>query len=845
MKFDESETEVSPTTPGDGTSAMDGGRFVPGTILDARYRIVALLGRGGMGEVYRAEDLKLGETVALKFLPARLSADGAALARFHREVRTARGIAHPNVVRVYDLGEHEGRPFLSMEYVDGEDLSVLLKRIGLLPEKKGVELARQLCAGLAAAHQAGVLHRDLKPANVMVDQEGQAKISDFGLAQLAADLDARDGSGTPQYMAPEQLTTGQSSFASDIYALGLVLYELFTGERPFQANSRRELVDQQESGGPPSLSSHVEALDPVIERAILPCLEPEPASRPSSPLQVAAGLPGGDPLAAALAAGETPSPEMVARAVVPGTLARPIGWALLATVLGSIFLVLTLLDRQSSLQLDGLPLEPEVLEHQARGLLEEIGWTEFLPGLGGYRFGDSVYELAGSRRTRDDWLALASGRRTFLVFLYRASQGALTPNGRWRSYVTFDDPPRNQPGQATVVFDSRGRLRELLAVPATEALNPAGGTPDWPTLFAAADLDPAAWTPVEPARAPPIHAERIAAWQGSYPERPQDVVLIEAAARGDRVVFWRVSDGGTENQTSTSGGKAVGFALGMFTLMLLVAGWRALRNVRSGRGDRRGSLRIALAVGLGYLVHQLTLLARFTQAAGLSFYLSLLAQAAFMAGAVWLVYMAIEPLMRKHFSRGLVAWSRVLAGRFGDPLVGRDALIALAITGIAQVIFLGFNEWALSTSAGGQLAGAYPHGLNALAGPAVVIGNLFIFIQIMLPLGLMFLFVVPRLVIRASRAAAIVGALAVLGFCFVFQGGGVAGFIWGLFIALLTWRIGFVGLVAMGIFMNNLVLSPASLDTSAWWSLNSWIGVGAVVALAVWAFQRASKPSSP
>src|ERR1043166_9548041 len=164
--------------------SIDDARFVPGTILADRYRIVGLLGKGGMGEVYRADDLKLGQAVALKFLPDHLLSDGAALARFHREVRVARQVSHRNVCRVYDIGETNGRHFLSMEYIKGEELSSLLRRIGRLPVDKSIQLARQICAGLNAAHDIGVLHRDLKPANVMIDDQGNARILDFGLAGL-------------------------------------------------------------------------------------------------------------------------------------------------------------------------------------------------------------------------------------------------------------------------------------------------------------------------------------------------------------------------------------------------------------------------------------------------------------------------------------------------------------------------------------------------------------------------------------------------------------------------------------------------------------------------------------
>ena len=175
-------------------------------MIAGRYRVVALLGRGGMGEVYRADDTKLGEAVALKFLPERLEDDVSLRERFLGEARLARQVAHPNVCRVYDLGEVDGRLFLSMEYVDGEDLATLLRRIGRLPEEKAVQLAQQMCAGLQAAHEQGIVHRDLKPANVMIDGRGRARITDFGLAAVAESVTGAEATaGTPAYMAPEQL----------------------------------------------------------------------------------------------------------------------------------------------------------------------------------------------------------------------------------------------------------------------------------------------------------------------------------------------------------------------------------------------------------------------------------------------------------------------------------------------------------------------------------------------------------------------------------------------------------------------------------------------------------------
>ncbi|HKS94606.1 MAG TPA: serine/threonine-protein kinase, partial [Terriglobia bacterium] len=243
------------------------GRFLPGTLLAERYRIVAQLGKGGMGEVYRADDLVLGQPVALKFLPPAAAQNEELLVRFRNEVRTARRVSHSNVCRVHDVGEVEGLTYLSMEYVDGEDLASLLRRIGRLPPDKGVETARQICAGLAAAHREGVLHRDLKPANVMLDGRGHAVITDFGLAGLADQIPGTDvRSGTPAYMSPEQLTGKEVTAKSDIYSLGLVLYEIFTGKRAFEADTYAELVRVRSQKPVSTPSSRVKDLDPAVER---------------------------------------------------------------------------------------------------------------------------------------------------------------------------------------------------------------------------------------------------------------------------------------------------------------------------------------------------------------------------------------------------------------------------------------------------------------------------------------------------------------------------------------------------------------------------------------------------
>ena len=287
-------------------------RFAPGQVLADRYRIVGLLGRGGMGEVYRADDLKLEQTVALKFLTGALEGDRDRLERLYSEVRIARQVSHPAVCRVWDIGEAEGHHFLSMEFVDGENLASLLRRIGRFPQDKAKDVARQVAEGLAAAHAKGLLHRDLKPANVMLDGQGHVRLTDFGLAGFAESLAGDVRSGSPSYSSPEPLLGREVSVRSDVYALGLLIYELVTGRRAFEGKGFAELARRHRDERPLEPSALAPGLESAVERTILACLEKEQRRRPPSALAVAAMLEGRDPLEAAIAAGETPSPELVA-----------------------------------------------------------------------------------------------------------------------------------------------------------------------------------------------------------------------------------------------------------------------------------------------------------------------------------------------------------------------------------------------------------------------------------------------------------------------------------------------------------------------------------------------------
>src|SRR5689334_2486206 len=308
-----------------------------------------------MGEVYRADDLRLGQPVALKFLPESVDRDPARLTQLHTEVRMARQVSHPNVCRVYDVGEFEGHTFRSMEYVDGEDLSSLLRRIGRFPEDRGLELARQICAGLAAAHERGVVHRDLKPANIMLDGEGRIRITDFGLAGTTGETLR---AGTPAYMAPEQLAGGEVTPRSDIYALGLVLYELFTGQRALDAPTMAELIARREQGDIVPPTTVVRDLDEGIERAIMRCLDPDPARRPPS----------------ALAAGQTPSPEMVAAAGTAGTMAATTAMGIAAAIVVGCAILIGLFQRVQLSNVVPLPKPPAALVDRAQEIVAKLGY---------------------------------------------------------------------------------------------------------------------------------------------------------------------------------------------------------------------------------------------------------------------------------------------------------------------------------------------------------------------------------------------------------------------------------------------------------------------------------------
>ena len=661
---------------------FDHGRFLPGVTLATRYRIVGLLGRGGMGEVYRADDLKLGQSVALKFLPEKLALDQVSLRLFHNEVRLAREVSHQNVCRVYDIGEIDGHHFISMEYIDGEDLASLLKRIHRFSRERAVEIARELCLGLSAAHEKGVLHRDLKPGNVMIDGRGKAKITDFGLAALPQELSAEDiRAGTPAYMAPEQLEGKEVTERSDIYSLGLILYEVFTGEPAFEADTVKQMVEDRRSSTRRTPSSVVDGIDPAVEKVILRCLELEPAERPSSATAVIAALPGEDPLQAAIAAGETPSPEMVAASGGQQRVSPRVAGVLLGAFVLALAGVLALENLvPAAARLRG-GRHPEVLADRARMLLDHLGYgdAEGLPPdtAHGFELDRDRSKISGASEQAETAQA---------YFWYRHSPASLEPLNILH-LVDERDPPEQDPGMARVRLDLDGTLLRFSAIPRN--LAPPGAPSEsvsgkWWSHWFPADLTGIDLDALQPVASvtvtPPVHCDELRSWKPKGPETGGlDFASIEAGLRGGLPVYFRVVRDGDALSVATRAQDIPAFLVGFILVLILVLVFFCTRNLLRRRADLVGAawlgvffFCVRLCVCLLEAHHP------FRWGPELRTFLHLTEHVGFRTLFIVMCYVALEPHVRRLWPGTLVTWTRVLRGQFLDPRVGRDVLFGVA-----------------------------------------------------------------------------------------------------------------------------------------------------------------------
>ena len=267
--------------------------FTRGTTFAGRYEIIEELGKGGMGKVYRVEDKKIKEEVALKLIRPEIASDKKTIERFSNELKMARKIAHRNVCKMYDLGEEKGTHYITMEYVPGEDLKRLIKKVGQFSTGKTIFMAKQVCDGLAEAHRLDVVHRDLKPQNIMVDEDGNARLMDFGIARTVKGKGITGAGvmiGTPEYMSPEQAEVKEVDQRSDIYSLGVILYEMVTGRVPFEGETPLGIAMKHKSEIPPDPRQINAQVAEDLSRVIMRCLEKDKEKRYQSAREVRSEL---------------------------------------------------------------------------------------------------------------------------------------------------------------------------------------------------------------------------------------------------------------------------------------------------------------------------------------------------------------------------------------------------------------------------------------------------------------------------------------------------------------------------------------------------------------------------
>jgi serine/threonine-protein kinase len=691
-----------------------------GDMVGRRYRIVRRLGAGGMGVVYQADDLLLGQPVALKFLSAKFRFDQHRIARLRGEVRLARQISHPYVCRVYDLGEADGLWFISMEFIDGPALDKVLERVGRVPIERALEISRQLCMALGAAHDLGIVHRDLKPSNILMDSRGTVRLSDFGLAEAAdAVPQAAVREGTPAYQAPEQLAGREVTTQSDLFAVGLILYEMFTGQRPFPKWGKRDLIPVSELPPLRPPTEIVPDLHPRIERIIVRCLDPNPADRPRTAYEILGELPGRDALQLMLDAGQTPSPSLVADAPAEGLLRPGLALGIAAFVVIALVMFALLNDRFRLPAWMPRDRSPRELAVKARDTLRALHYD--LPAYDrayGVADSPSLFDEIRKRDTPEQrWKGLDNGVPAVIFFWYRQSPHGLTEVARnvepnftiHHGQVGANTPPFEKPGEARVCLDLKGRLIELQVVP--DGQGGGGFAPEIDTgaLLNAAGIHGEKTVPsrVEP----PLYVEQRLAWVGRYRDQPELPIRAEAGIRHGRVVFFRaVPDDLAGDSYAMAAFRDPRLMAGnaiilLMSLCVLTVGTPlAIWNWRRRRANLKGAALLAAFQGAVYLIAWL-----FTAHLRLSYWRMFAVFEAVLGVAVWLgilifvAYLALEPFVRRQWPWRVIGWNRLLQGRWNDPLLGRDILIGVGMA-MATLVFGNLQGHAIDRFRPGELS---------------------------------------------------------------------------------------------------------------------------------------------
>jgi hypothetical protein len=842
MAAPEGETPKAPAdTPHVGrivsSDSVPAGGFTPGTILADRYRVIGLLGRGGMGEVYRADDLKLGQPVALKFLPPALAEDSVRRERFFAEVRITRQLSHPNICRVYDIAEVNGRHFLSMEFIDGEDLASLMKRIGHLSNEKALDIARQLVAGLTVAHERGVLHRDLKPANIMLDGHGRVRITDFGLAIAVGDeSQAEEIAGTPAYMAPEQLAGKGATVRSDIYSLGLILYEIYTGKKAFKANTLAELREQKEMQTPRAPSELREGIDPVVERVIQRCMEKDPSTRPASVAQLAQALPGGDPLAAAIAAGETPSPEMVAASGSTEGLRPLIAWGLLTFIIIGLIFVIIMKDRVSLYRRVPFEIRPEALAQKAQEILNRAGYTdEYKNKAYGFYYDPSLLTYLETDTSPGRLKKLGDYA---IYFWYRQSPGPFGTSGIEKGLLGFWYPQLENPGENGVLLNTNGRLLQLRGVPSQEERKPRPELqPNWELLFIEAGLDINDWDEVDPERerVPHIYADTRLDWIGLLPNWPDSPTRVEAGTFKGNLVFFSIRDpwlsqGETPETPQNSASDLINTLSGIGAVLFIIPAvlggiFFARRNLKLGRGDRRSAYKLAIFI---FAVIALYWILQFPRISFNNFLLI-----PYLAVLTWIFYLAIEPFVRRRWPQMLVSWTRLLSGKWRDALVARDAFIGFAFGTLFTCAFFylrSIPSWLIPAFTN-QLP------LGSFLGTRFTIATILTSLALSIFVGLtaLCLLMIMKVLVK-NQIAAVILCFIITVMVFSKNMGPIAALIFSTLFYLVLLRFGILSAILLIFAYDILRVSPITFESSAWYSPYGYLGLAIFAAIVLYAF---------
>jgi serine/threonine-protein kinase len=650
-------------------------------------------------------------------------------------------------------------------------------------------------------------------------------------------------------MSPEQFTGGELTARSDIYSLGLVLYELFTGKRAFEASSLPELMRLRQSDTQPSLpSSHVKDLDPAVERVIFRCLERDPDKRPVTALQVAAALPGGDPLAAALAAGETPSPEMVAAAPKEGALRPAVAVSLLAALLALLGAVCFLSKDVALYRQVPLDKSPEVLRDRAAELVKRLGYGDE-PADSAYGMGvDREYlnYVSSTDASASRWEKLRTGQPAAIYFWYSQSPDQFdVSNG---GLVSEYEPARVRPGTAGLTLDTRGRLRSFYAVPPQTAPSPEDATaPDWGVLFAESGFDQARFRPVPSARTPPHESTARAAWEGSYPDRPEFRIRVEAAAYGGRPVYFEIIDVWDElleqgpSISRFTDRALTSLLITVFVTVMVGSALLAWRNLRLGRGDRKGAFRLAAFVFAAFTLRWLFAAHHVPTEDEFFNLLESLQRTLFWSCFFWVVYVAFEPFVRRRWPHRIISWSRLVAGGFRDPLVGRDILIG-AVFGAAIIMCSFFLADLVPRGLG------YPPRVPWFDFPATQllgIRSAHSLIQqffggLLQSFIMLFFLLLLYIVLRRERLAAVALWLITALILSLTQENlaGVPFACLGAFLVVwCLYRYGLLALMSAVYFLHLNIFLPITSEFTAWYAADFVLALGVALAVAVYGFR--------